>query len=50
MVMLNCSEHDTTFEGRRGRICISTDRPRDGEYFDGAVNLRRWEGVVAEIR
>jgi alpha-glucosidase len=50
MVMLNCSEHDTTFEGRRGRICISTDRARDGEYFDGAVNLRRWEGVVAEIR
>ena len=50
MVTLNMSDHDSTLEGTGGRLCISTDRARDGEYFDGALRLRGWEGAVAEIR
>ncbi len=50
LVLLNLSGDDTLIEGIKGHICLGTDRARDNETFQGSVQLRGWEGLVAEIR
>ncbi len=50
VVALNMSDHGVTLGETRGRVCIGTDRIRDGEDLDDGLTLRAWEGVVAETR
>jgi alpha-glucosidase len=49
-VVINCSDRDVTLDDLDGRVCIGTDRGRDDEAFGGSLQLRAWEGVIAEIR
>jgi hypothetical protein len=49
-VVVNWSDRDVTVDDVDGRVRIGTDRARDGEAFSGSVQLRAWEGVIAEIR
>jgi alpha-glucosidase len=46
-VALNLSGEPVTVPGVSGRCEIATDRERDGEAFDGLVELGPWEGIVA---
>ena len=50
MVALNLSDDDAALGQTSGRICIATDRGRDGERFDEGLPLPAWEGVIAAIR
>jgi hypothetical protein len=38
-----------TLDGVEGAIVIGTDRGRDGEQLDGALELRSREAVVASV-
>ncbi len=49
-VIINCSERDASVDGLSGCVRVGTDRARDGEAFDGALQLRSREGLVAEIQ
>jgi hypothetical protein len=49
-VALNMSDEDTIVDTTPGRICIATDRTRDGESFDTELVLHAWEGVIAEVQ
>ena len=50
MVALNLSDDDAVLPRTSGRICIATDRGRDGERFDDELSVPAWEGVIATIR
>jgi alpha-glucosidase len=50
IVAANLTETDATLEGIVGRVCIGTNRARDGEPISGAVELRGWEGMVLAVR
>jgi alpha-glucosidase len=49
VVALNMSDEDHTLRGAQGEIRMGTDRGRDGESFDGALGLRGWEAVIAQV-
>ncbi|MEY2420353.1 MAG: alpha-glucosidase [Acidimicrobiaceae bacterium] len=48
-VIVNCSDDHVAVDTLEGRVCIGTDRARDGETFGGSLHLRGWEALVAEI-
>jgi alpha-glucosidase len=48
VVAANLADTATILDGVDGRICISTDRRRDGERVAGAVPIGAWEAVVIE--
>jgi len=48
-VVINCSDTDVTLDDVDGRVRVGTDRTRDGEAFSGSLQLRGWEGLLAEI-
>jgi alpha-glucosidase len=48
-VVINCSDGDVTLSGLGGRVCIGTDRSREGEAISDSLALGAWEAVVAEI-
>ena len=48
-VVINCSDTDVTLDDVDGRVRVGTDRARDGEAFSGSLQLRGWEGLLAEI-
>jgi alpha-glucosidase len=50
VVALNLSDDDAALGPTSGRICIATDRGRDGERFDDVLPLPAWGGVIAAIR
>ena len=49
-VVINCSDDDVALDDVDGRVRIGTDRARDGDRIVGSLELRGWEGLVAEIR
>jgi alpha-glucosidase len=46
VVGLNLSDAVVTFEDVHGSVAIATDRSRDGERVDGALELAPWTGAV----
>ena len=48
-VALNLGDAAVTLDGVEGAIVIGTDRARDGERLDGALELRSREAVVASV-
>ncbi len=46
---VNLSDAAVAARGLDGRVVIGTDRGRDGEAVDGAIELGPWEGVVVEL-
>jgi hypothetical protein len=49
-VVINCADTDVTLDDVDGRVRVGTDRARDGEAFSGSLQLRGWEGLLAEIQ
>jgi alpha-glucosidase len=47
-VAINLSDQPRTFEGRRGRVTLATDRALEGEPVDGTWELGPWRGAVIE--
>jgi hypothetical protein len=47
-VVLNLSETNATFAGRKGRIALGTDINRSGEVVSERIDLRPWEGAIIE--
>ena len=48
-VAVNLSGEPVRVGGLDGRVAIATDRARDGEAVDGAIELGPWEGVVLAL-
>jgi alpha-glucosidase len=48
-VIVNFSDDDLSVDDLDGRVLVGTDRARDGEAFTGSLQLRGWEGCIAEI-
>ena len=48
-VAVNLCAAPVTVPGVGGRIAIGTDRGRDGDAVDGAIELGPWEGVVVAL-
>jgi alpha-glucosidase len=48
VVMIGMSDGEATLEGFSGRVLVGTDRSRDGQRVEGELNVRGWEGLVAE--
>lgn len=48
-VAVNLSDEPVTVGLPAGRVAIATDRARDGETVDAAIELRTWEGVVVAV-
>ena len=48
VVALNLSDDEVKISRLRGTIALSTGRDRDGQSFDGGLELGPWEGAVVE--
>jgi alpha-glucosidase len=48
VVALNLSDGDVRVEGVSGTVLVATDRARDGERVEGALELPAWSGAVLE--
>jgi alpha-glucosidase len=48
-VALNLSDAAVTLPGLSGSVLIATDRARDGEPVDGALDLQPWSGAVIDV-
>jgi alpha-glucosidase len=46
VVALNLGDEPAVVEGVRGTVAIATDRSRDGEKIEGALELPEWQGAV----
>jgi alpha-glucosidase len=47
VVAVNLSDAPAPVEGVQGRVRLGTRREREGEEFEGRLDLGPWEGVVA---
>jgi alpha-glucosidase len=47
-VALNLSDRTVIVDGISGRVLVATDRGRDGEPVDGALELAPWSGTVID--
>src|SRR5262249_4751391 len=48
VVAINLGDAPGALADVRGRVCLGTDRARDGEPASGSVSLRPWEGLLIE--
>ncbi len=48
-VVVNLSDDAGVVSAFDGRVLVGTDRARDGEVITGSLDLRGWEGCIAEI-
>jgi alpha-glucosidase len=46
LVALNLSDEPTRLEQLSGIVAISTDRSKDGDEFEGGIELQPWQGAV----
>ena len=49
VIALNLSAAPVAVDGVSGSVAVATDRARDGNVIDGAVQLGPYEGVVVEL-
>jgi alpha-glucosidase len=49
VVCVNAGDGAATVPGTRGRICIGTDRERDGEVVSGSLVVGPWQAAIVEL-
>jgi alpha-glucosidase len=49
LVLVNASDGAAKLPETRGRICIGTDRERDGEVVSGSLVMGPWQAAIVEL-